>query len=91
MKILNPIGQLDKNRGNRLATVTSMAGIRIAVLTNKWKSMDRIAARISERAAEVYAAAKVNVFAIPINGPMSAAVEKSVIDDCDVAIVGLAN
>lgn len=91
MKILNPVGEPAEARLRSLPSVPSLEGLRIAVLTNHWKSMDRMAQRFSVRAREKHAASGVELFDIPINGAMAEAVEQRVLRGCDAAIVGLAN
>ena len=90
MKILNPLGTPREAAARALPTVGDFAGLRLGVLTNHWKSMDRVAQRISVRARERYGAT-VSLYDIPINGPMSEAVEKAALNDCGAVIVGLAN
>ena len=53
--------------------------------------MDRMAERMAARLKEIYGAAAVPVHGIPVNGAMSDDVRRSVIEECDAAIVGLAN
>ena len=48
MKILNPAGVPRSSAERALPTMASLAGRRLAVLNNRWKSMDRIAARIAK-------------------------------------------
>ncbi|MBI3917186.1 MAG: hypothetical protein HY322_09280 [Betaproteobacteria bacterium] len=91
MKILNPVGAPRTSGERALLTVSGIAGLRLAILTNHWKSMDRMARRMIARASERYAAVGVELYDIPINGPMAEAVEHGVLQDCDAAIVGLAN
>jgi hypothetical protein len=91
MKILNPIGEPAEEQQQVLPRVPRLNGLRIAVLTNHWTSMDRMAERFRVRASQAYSAGNVELFDIPINGAMSEAVERQVLRDYDVAIVGLAN
>jgi hypothetical protein len=91
MKILNPAGVPRSSAEQAFPALASLAGRRLAVLTNRWKSMDRIAARVEARIQERHGAAGVKVFAIPINGAMPESVERGVLQECDAAIVGLAN
>jgi hypothetical protein len=91
MKILNPVGQPAKQEVRALPALGTLEGTRIAVLTNHWRSMDRMAERFRSRALDRYAATQVELLDIPVNGAMSEAVEKRVLGDYDVAIVGLAN
>lgn len=91
MKILNPVGARAKTTETAPPLVRTPTGFKLGILTNHWKSMDRIAQRMTVRAGERYAAAAVTVYDIPINGPMAESVERDVLRDCDAAIVGLAN
>jgi hypothetical protein len=91
MKIMNPRGEAAQGGKRALPTVPSARGLRLAILTNHWKSMDRMAERFRTRARELHGASAVEILDIPINGPMSAAVEERVVGDSDFAIVGLAN
>lgn len=63
----------------------------MGILSNHWKSMDRMAQRVGERAKETYFVSAVRMYDIPINGPMTEETEQRVIDECDFAVVGLAN
>ncbi|MBI3937172.1 MAG: hypothetical protein HY323_09360 [Betaproteobacteria bacterium] len=91
IKILNPVATPRTEREQRLPCVPGLQGLRIGILSNRWKSMDRMAQRFTQRAKETYFVSAVRMYDIPINGPMTEAVEQRVIDDCDVALVGLAN
>jgi hypothetical protein len=90
MKILNPRGDTADGAARILPSVRTLSGLRIAVLTNHWTSMDRMGERFRACAAERYGA-NVKLFDIPINGAMAASVEERVLRECDAAIIGLAN
>lgn len=91
MKILNPVAAPRGNSEHKLLLVPGFQGLRLAILTNHWKSMDRMSLRMSAGAKEKYSVAAVQLHDIPINGPMAEVVERRVLSECDVAIVGLAN
>lgn len=91
MKILNPLGAPRTSGKRALPSVAGLAGLRLGILTNHWKSMDRMAERIAARAGARYGALDVRLYDIPINGAMAEAVERGVLQECDAAIVGLAN
>lgn len=91
MKILNPVAGPRKDKERALPLVASLQGIRLGILSNHWKSMDRMAQLMSARATAKYGAASVTLYDIPINGPMAERVERAVLEECDAAIVGLAN
>jgi hypothetical protein len=89
--ILNPVAQPRTASGATMPLIDNFAGKTIGILSNHWKSMDRMAARIASQLKDVYHAADVRFYDVPINGAMSAAVKAAAIADCDAAIVGLAN
>jgi hypothetical protein len=91
MKILNPVGTARKTEKKALPVTASLDGRRLGILTNHWKSMDRMAQRMAERARTRYGASAVSLYDIPVNGAMAEATERRVLDECDAAIVGLAN
>ena len=91
MKIINPLGLPRVTKDGIALTVISVRGMRLGILSNHWKSMDRIASRIVEQAAARHGISEVRLYDVPINGPMSPGVEERVLAECDAAIVGLAN
>jgi hypothetical protein len=82
---------LDVNCGAGALGPGRRANATMAILTNRWKSMDRMAERMASQLMEVHGVATVPVYGIPINGAMSDEVRERVIRECDAAIVGLAN
>ena len=91
LTILNPVAGPREPSGTTMPLLNEIAGKTIGILTNHWKSMDRMAARMQVQLKEVYKAADVRFYDVPINGAMNAAVRASAIAECDAAIVGLAN
>jgi|SoiMethySBSTD1v2_1073268.scaffolds.fasta_scaffold1684481_2 hypothetical protein len=91
LTILDPVGVPREGAGASVPVAPDLAGKKVGILTNRWKSMDRMADRMAARLKEVYGAAAAPVYGIPINGAMSDEVRRSVIEECDAAIVGLAN
>lgn len=91
IKILNPVSAPRDRAGQRLSTVPGFKGVRVGILSNHWKSMDRMTKMFGVRATTVYAASLVQLYDIPINGPMTDLTEQRVLNECDVAIIGLAN
>jgi hypothetical protein len=71
MKILNPRGDTAEGAARILPSVRTLSGLRIAVLTDHWTSMDRMGERFRACAVERYGAT-VELFEIPINGAMAA-------------------
>ena len=90
-RILNPVAQPRSAAGAAMPLINDLAGKTVGILSNHWKSMDRMAARIAAQLKDVHKAADVRFYDVPINGAMSNAVKAAAIADCDAAIVGLAN
>jgi hypothetical protein len=91
LTILDPVGVPREMPGARALVVPALGGRTVAILTNRWKSMDRMAERMAAQLKEIHGVAAVPVYGIPINGAMSDEVRERVISECDAAIVGLAN
>lgn len=91
MKILNPVGAVREAAERPLPVIESLTGRSLGILSNHWKSMDRMAQRMATRARERYGVGVVSLHDIPVNGPMTETVEQRILDECDAAIVGLAN
>jgi len=89
--ILDPVGVPRAAAGTSALVAPSLSGRTVGILTNRWKSMDRMAERMAARLTEIHGAAAVPVYGIPVNGAMSDDVRRRVIEECDAAIVGLAN
>jgi hypothetical protein len=91
MKILNPVAAPRDTEGGSAPAVPDLRGRTVGILTNHWKSMDRMAERMALRLRERYHAAAVRFYDIPINGAMSETVRGNALKECEAAIVGLAN
>ncbi len=89
--ILNPVAAPREMRDESTPRIRNLTGCTIGILTNHWKSMDAMAARMQTRLKEIVQAADVRIYDIPINGAMSEAVKTAALAQCDAAIVGLAN
>ncbi len=91
MKILDPTAPAPARTFVLPAPLPSLRGERLAVLNNKWKSMDRIAERLAERLPADYGMAEVLVETVPLNGGTPPTTLDSVAARARVAVVGLAN
>lgn len=92
MIIYSPVAPAPASRPIELpAEVRSLSGVRVGILTNRWRSMDHIARYIAKVLPAEHGAASVRVEAVPINGGASDKILDSVAADVDLAIVGLAN
>ena len=90
-RILNPVAGPRAASGATMPLIDNLAGKTIGILSNHWKSMDRMAAHFAARLKEAYGVANVRFYDVPINGAMTDKVKAAAIADCDAAIVGLAN
>jgi len=91
LTILDPVGEPRASDATKALLVPALEGRTVGILTNHWKSMDRMAERMADRLKEAYGAADVRLYDIPINGAMAGQVKQSVVAECDAVIVGLAN
>jgi hypothetical protein len=92
MIIYSPVAPAPASKAIKLPPeVKSLAGVKVGILTNRWKSMDHIARYIAKVLPAEHGAASVRVEAVPINGGAPDAILDSVAAEVDFAIVGLAN
>ncbi len=91
LTLLNPVAGPRPATDTAMPAIADVAGSTIGILTNHWKSMDRMAARMQARLPAVYRTADVRLYDIPINGAMDEKVKAAAIAECDAVIVGLAN
>ncbi len=73
------------------AALPSLDGAVVAVLTNRWQSMDLIAERFAERLPVDYRARDVLVETIPLALPAPTDLLNSIAVRARAAVVGLAN
>ena len=71
--------------------LSRLEGAVVAVLTNRWKSMDLIAERFAQRLPAEYRAADVLIETIPLASAAPEALLDSVAARARAAVVGLAN
>lgn|GEM_PF-2596793 len=92
MIIYSPVAPVPANKPIDLPPeVKSLKGVKVGILTNRWKSMDHIARHIAKILPPEHGAASVRVETVPINGGAPDRILDSVASEVDVAIVGLAN
>ena len=91
LTILDPVAGPRRVPDQSLPLIPGLDGCTVGILTNHWKSMDRMVERMTLRLKEVHHAAEVRIYDIPINGAMADTVKQRAISECDAAIVGLAN
>ena len=71
--------------------VGGIKGKRIAFVNNGWLSFTKIGVRMSEVLKARYGIADMPTYHILSSGPPTPGLLDSVVDECDAAIVGLAN
>jgi hypothetical protein len=92
MIIFSPVAPAPASKPIQLPPdVKSLSGVKVGILTNRWKSMDHIARYIAKVLPAEHGAASVRIEAVPINGGAPDKILDSVAADVDFAIVGLAN
>lgn len=91
MKILDPVAPPPAEISGMPARRATLEGLTVAVLTNKWVSMDVISNRLSERLKAEHKVADVLIEPVPLNGGAPADVLARVLQRADLAVVGMAN
>lgn len=91
MKILDPVAPSPAEVAGMPSRRPTLEGLTVAVLTNKWVSMDVISRRLAERLPAEHKVAEVFVETVPLNGGAPADVLARVLKRADLAVVGLAN
>ena len=91
MQILDPVAPPPAKISGMPARRPTLEGLTVAVLTNKWVSMDLIAMRLSERLKAEHKVADVLIEPVPLNGGAPAEVLARVLERADLAVVGMAN
>jgi hypothetical protein len=89
--ILDPVAAARDSTNASTPLIATLEGATVGILSNHWKSMDRMAARMVMRLKDRHNAAEVRLYDIPINGAMKDSVKAAVIAECQAVIVGLAN
>jgi hypothetical protein len=91
VKILDPVAPAPVNATTVADRIPTLAGITVAVLTNRWKSMDLIAQRLAEKLTASHGAKDVRIETVPLNGGAKPEVLEKVGAYAGLAVVGLAN
>jgi len=89
--ILDPTAQARPGRERVPGPVTTLDGKVVAILNNRWKSMDMVAERFGDTLRTQHGVAEVLHRVIPISATAPAQLLDEVAARADVAIVGLAN
>jgi len=89
--ILDPTAQARPGRERIPDPVSTLQGKVVAILNNRWRSMDMVAERFADALRRQHGVAEVLHRVIPISAPAPAQLLDEVATHADVAIVGLAN
>lgn len=89
--ILDPTAPPPGDRVKLPEPLSRLEGSVLAVLTNRWKSMDLMAERFAQRLPADYGVADVVIETIPVASAAPASVLDSVAARAHAAVVGLAN
>jgi hypothetical protein len=89
--ILDPTSGPRAPVGARPGRLESLQGRVVAILNNRWKSMDLVAERFEVALRRDHGVADVMQRTIPLTGPAPDALLDEVASGAHVAIVGLAN
>ena len=81
------------NRDRKLVvpTIDNLRGKRVAFVNNGWRSFTRIGERLESRLKASYGIAAMHSYSIPTAGAPEPGLFDRVVNECDVAVVGLAN
>ncbi len=91
LTILDPTAPPPDDRRDLPSPLPHLEGAVVAVLTNRWKSMDLIAERFATRLPVDYGAADVLIETIPLSQAAPESLLNSVTARARAAVVGLAN
>ena len=72
-------------------TIGELKGKQIAFVSNGWPSFTKIGARMETALKEKHGIAGMRSYAIPTAGAPAANLLEHVVEECDAAVVGLAN
>lgn len=89
--VRDPRAEVPRGGARALPQLEAIAGKTLALLSNGWTSMDRIAARLGEGLKARYGVKDVLLLPIPISTPAENSLIDTVLQRADFAVVGLAN
>lgn len=91
IEILDPRSGPRPAVARELATVPDLRGRVVAILNNRWTSMDVIADQLAKELKSKYGVADVIHQSIPITSAASDELVDEIANQADITIVGLAN
>lgn len=72
-------------------TLGDLKGRRLAFVNNGWRSFTKIGARMEETLRRQYGLDRMQAYSVPTAGPPPPEMFDRIFQDCDAAVVGLAN
>ncbi len=91
IEILSPAAEAWRPTVETTPVVDGLAGKTVAILNNRWSSMDIMADYLTRLLKEEYGVAQVFQKDVPISSPPPKSVFDEVVTRAQLAIVGLAN
>jgi hypothetical protein len=91
MEVLIPTGTRRGASAAQALSVDSLAGKRVGIVSNGWRSMEAMMPRMEALLRQRWQAAAVSFYHVHINQAITPQELGRVVADCDVAIVGIAN
>jgi hypothetical protein len=91
MQILDPVAVARTAPSRDMHVLPALAGRRFGFVTNHWRSMDAMIARMAPRLAALHGVGEVRIYEAPLNGAIANETIEAISRECDAALVGLAN
>lgn len=91
VRLLSPAAEAFRPTQKLAAPLETLEGRTVAILNNRWTSMDIIARALERHLKEEYGVKEVRHWDIPIARSADPRVFEEVLATCDAAVVGLAN
>ena len=91
IKVRDPRAEASGTREFNLPTISGLSGKTLAILSNGWESMGRIAPQLVEELMTHYDIGQVLNFTIPLMTSADSALLDSVAKRADFVVVGLGN
>jgi hypothetical protein len=91
MEVLIPTGTPRGAKAGKALSVANLAGKRIGIVSNGWRSMEAMMPQMAELVKQRWHASTVSFFHVHINKAITPQELGRLVSDCDVAIVGIAN
>ena len=81
----------DTNNKLAIPTIATLNQRKVAFVNNGWRSFTKMGLQMEATLAERYGVAEMLTYPIPTAGPPESVLFDQIRNECDVAVVGLAN